>query len=128
MWLDGDNADFDAKRRAPRVGIELPVRCKHGQIRSTVILKDMNQYGARIEGLEELRIDEAIHLMLPGLQPKLAFVVWSRDRVSGLEFEHRLHDDVFQSLVSDFAIRHYREGHHPPKQQAAKPLPVRKAA
>ncbi|MCY1671303.1 PilZ domain-containing protein [Novosphingobium sp. SL115] len=122
MWRYSEDTEFEAKRRAPRVGIELPVRCKCGAARSTVILKDLNQYGARIEGLERLRIDEPIHLMLPGLQPKLAFVVWSRDRVSGLEFEHRLHDDVFQSLVSDFAIRHYREG-HPPKVP-----PIRHAA
>ena len=122
MWLDTESERFNAYRRAPRVGIELPVRCKHGAERSTVILKDLNPYGARIEGLVKLRIDEPLHLMLPGLQPKMAFVVWSRDRVSGLEFEQPLHDDIFQSLVSDFAIRHYREG-YPPKSP-----PVRHAA
>ncbi|MFN4136042.1 MAG: PilZ domain-containing protein [Novosphingobium sp.] len=121
MWQDAENPDFDAKRRAPRVGIELPVRCKRGAERSTVILKDLNPYGARIEGLEKLRIDEPLYLLLPGLQPKLAFVVWSRDRVSGLEFERRLHDEVFERLVSEFAIRHYREA-------GAARLPVRHAA
>lgn len=113
MWLDNEFDNPNADRRAPRVGIELPVRCKHGTERSTVILKDLNQYGARIEGLEKLRIDESIRLMLPGLRPKTAFVIWSTDRVSGLEFEQPLHDAVFESLVSDFAIRHYREGHSP---------------
>lgn len=122
MDFDRDSGDHDARRRAERVGIELPVRCKHGARRSTVMLKDLNPYGARIEGLEKLRIDEPIHLMLPGLKTKLAFVVWSRDRVSGLEFEHRLHDEVFEKLVSEFAIRHYREGHVP------KLAPVRFAA
>jgi PilZ domain len=122
MWLDTESDDFDAKRRAARVGIELPVRCKHGTERSTVILKDLNQYGARIEGLAKLRIDEPISLMLPGLQPKLAFVVWSRERVSGLEFERPLHDDVFESIVSEFAIKHYREA------AAPKTHPIRHAA
>lgn len=122
MWLENHADEHDAKRRAPRVGIELPVRCKRGATRSTVMLKDLNPYGARIEGLEKMRVDEPIYLMLPGLQPKLAFVVWSRDRVSGLEFEHRLHDDVFETLVSEFAIRHYREGNAP------KLAPVRHAA
>lgn len=122
MWLETGSDEYDAQRRASRVGIELPVRCKHGTKRSTVMLKDLNPYGARIEGLDKLRIDEPIYLMLPGLQPKLAFVVWSRDRVSGLEFEHRLHDAVFERLVSEFAIRHYREG-HPPKS-----APIRFAA
>lgn len=122
MWLETENAEFDAKRRAARVGIELPVRCKRGTERSTVILKDLNQYGARIEGLEKLRIDESIQLMLPSLQPKLAFVVWSRDRVSGLEFERPLHEEVFESLVSEFAIKHYRDAAN------AKAHPVRHAA
>ncbi|MCX7285454.1 MAG: PilZ domain-containing protein [Novosphingobium sp.] len=122
MWLDTDNADIDAKRRAARVGIELPVRCKYGTERTTVILKDLNQYGARIEGLAKLRIDEPIHLMLPGLQPKMAFVVWSRDKVSGLEFEKPLHHDVFENLVSEFAIKHYREA------ALGKPNPIRHAA
>ncbi|MFY8194240.1 PilZ domain-containing protein [Novosphingobium sp. B1] len=122
MWSDRESSDQDPKRRSTRVGIELPVRCKHGATRSTVILKDLNQYGAKIEGLEKLRIDEPIHLMLPGLKTKLAFVVWSRDRVSGLEFEHRLHDEVFERLVSEFAIRLYREANAP------KLAPVRYAA
>ncbi len=122
MWLEADIDKLNADRRAPRVGIELPVRCKHGTERSTVILKDLNQYGARIEGLENLRIDDTLRLMLPGLRPKMAFVVWSRDRVCGLEFEHPLHDAVFESLVSDFAIRHYRESYAP------KSTPMRRAA
>jgi hypothetical protein len=122
MWIDNQADDLATQRRAPRVGIELPVRCKRGATRSTVMLKDLNPYGARVEGLEKLRVDEPIYLMLPGLQPKLAFVVWSRDRVSGLEFEHRLHDEVFETLVSEFAIRHYREGHVP------KLAPIRHAA
>jgi hypothetical protein len=113
MWLDTEFDKLTAERRAPRVGIELPVRCKHGMERSTVILKDLNLYGARIEGLENLRIDDSIRLMLPGLRPKTAFVVWSRDRVAGLEFEHPLHSTVFETLVSEFAIRHYREGNTP---------------
>lgn len=83
MWLDTHSDQYEAQRRAIRVGIELPVRVKHGATRSTVILKDMNVYGARIEGLEKLRVGEPLYLMLPGLQPKLAFVVWSRDREIG---------------------------------------------
>lgn len=122
MWLDTESGPYDAKRRASRVGIELPVRCKRGTERTTVMLKDLNQYGARIEGLEKLRIDEPIHLMLPGLQPKLAFVVWSRDRVSGLEFERPLHEDVFDILVSEFAIKHYRDA------ATSRHYPIRHAA
>ena len=41
------------KRRAPRIGFELMVRCSHGPTRTTVMLKDMTRFGARIEGLAE---------------------------------------------------------------------------
>lgn len=93
-------------RRARRVGFELPVRCKHGLTRSTVMLKDMTTHGARIEGIPRQRIGESITLFLPELTPKLAFVVWSEDKTSGIEFQLPLHENVFANLVADFAIGH----------------------
>ncbi len=93
-------------RRAKRVGFELPVRCKLGLVRSTVMLKDLTTHGARIEGIPRQRIGESILLFLPGLAPKIAFVIWSEDKTSGLEFEHPLHENVFAALVADFAIGH----------------------
>ena len=103
--------EFDAgehfnHRRARRVGFELPVRCKHGLTRSTVMLKDMTTHGARIEGIPRQRIGDTVTLFLPELAPKLAFVVWSEDKTSGLEFEMPLHENVFANLVADFAIGH----------------------
>jgi hypothetical protein len=95
-------------RRAWRVGFELPVRCKHGLVRSTVMLKDMTTHGARIEGIPRQRIGEALTLFLPGLAPKTAFVVWSEPKTAGLEFELPLHQDVFATMVADFAIGHLR--------------------
>lgn len=125
MWIEQGSDSPAVKRRAERVGLELMVRCRRGVSRTTVMLKDLTPYGARIEGIEKLRIGEPITLMLPGLQPKLAFVMWSEPMASGLEFEHPLHEDVFASVVSDFAIGHYRKV----AQAAAAPhRPVRHAA
>lgn len=91
-------------RRAPRIGFELPVRCRRGVIRSTVMLRDMTTHGARIEGLEQLHLDEAITLLLPGLQAKEAYVAWSREKSAGLEFDRPLHPAVFEQLVADYAM------------------------
>ncbi|MFM9935253.1 MAG: PilZ domain-containing protein [Novosphingobium sp.] len=96
-------------RRARRVGFEIPVRCKHGLVRSTVMLKDLTTHGARIEGIPPQRIGESITLFLPGLAPKIAFVIWSHDKTSGLEFELPLHENVFATLVADFAIGHLQK-------------------
>ncbi|EGD57439.1 hypothetical protein Y88_3749 [Novosphingobium nitrogenifigens DSM 19370] len=92
------------RRRAPRVGFELPVRCKHGLVRSTVMLKDMTRFGARIEGVELPRLGEPITLLLPGQAARMAFVVWARGRTSGLEFGDPLHQQVFDDLIRDYAI------------------------
>jgi hypothetical protein len=93
-------------RRIRRVGFELPVRCKHGVTRSTVMLKDMTTHGARIEGIPRQRIGDTITLFLPELAPKLAIVAWSEDKTTGIEFEMPLHEKVFANLVADFAIGH----------------------
>ena len=101
-----DRVEHINGRRAKRIGFELPVRCKHGLVRSTVMLKDLTTHGARVEGIPKQRIGESILLFLPDLAPKTAFVVWSEEKSSGLEFEHPLHANVFATLVADFAIGH----------------------
>jgi hypothetical protein len=101
-----DEAGQIKPRRAKRIGFELPVRCKHGLVRSTVMLKDLTTHGARIEGIPKQRIGESILLFLPDLSPKTAFVVWSEEKTSGLEFELPLHENVFATLVADYAIGH----------------------
>jgi hypothetical protein len=109
MWIDTSGTKHSSDRRERRMGFELPVRCKHGLVRSTVMLKDLTTHGARIEGIPRQRIGESITLFLPGLAPKTAFVVWSEAKTSGLEFELALHADVFATLVADFAIGHLRK-------------------
>jgi hypothetical protein len=99
------NVDLIAtKRRAPRVGFELPVRCKHGLVRSTVMLKDMTRFGARIEGISDTALGEAITLLLPGQPARMAFVMWIQGKTSGLEFGDPLPEDTFDTLIRDYAI------------------------
>ena len=95
---------FGPKRRAPRVGFELPVRCKNGLSRTTVMLKDMTRFGARIEGINATEIGEAITLLLPGQSALTAFIVWIHGRTSGLEFAAPLLPETFDTLISDYAI------------------------
>ncbi|WP_421854715.1 PilZ domain-containing protein [Novosphingobium sp.] len=113
-------------RRTRRVGFELPVRCKHGVTRSTVMLKDMTTHGARIEGIPRHRIGDTVTLFLPELAPKLAVVIWSEDKTSGLEFELPLHENIFANLVADFAIGHLQrlEMARPLTDNAAKAEPA----
>ena len=119
MEIEETESAFVSKRRERRVGFELPVRCKHGMVRSTVMLKDLTAHGALISGLEKQRIGEAVTLFLPSLAPKTAFVVWSEPMTSGLEFEWALHEDVFAALVADYAIGHLQKAESRPVRHAA---------
>ena len=95
---------FATKRRAPRVGFELLVRCKQGLVRSTVMLKDMTRFGARVEGLDKPHEGEAISLMLPDQPPRMAFVMWTRGGAAGLEFGDPLPGDAFDAIIRDYAV------------------------
>lgn len=126
MFEDLGGTENINHRRARRVGFELPVRCKHGVTRSTVMLKDMTTHGACIQGIPRQRIGDTVILFLPQLAPKLAFVVWSQDKTSGVEFELPLHENVFADLVADFAIGHLQrlETGRPEVDAAAKHGPA----
>jgi hypothetical protein len=95
---------FTQKRRAARIGFELLARCKRGAARSTVMLKDMTRFGARIEGLMNPELGEAISLILPGEPPRLAFVMWTRGGAAGLEFGDPLPAASFDAMIRDYAI------------------------
>ena len=104
-------------RRAERVAFDLMVKYRLWGFRGTIILKDMTPFGARIEGLADLRLGDSVTLLLPGLQPKDATVMWSEGSVAGIEFDHPLHGEVFQALVRDYArSRHTFEA--PPANSA----------
>ena len=95
---------FGGKRRAPRIGFELMVRCSHRSTRSTVLLKDMTRYGARIEGIARPRLGEAVTLMLPGVPARMAFVMWTQGSSAGLEFGDPIEQGAFEAIIRDFAI------------------------
>lgn len=112
---------FAGQRRAPRIGFELMVRCSRGATRSTVLLKDMTCYGARIDGLVAPEVGEAVMLMLPGMPARMAFVMWADGAAAGLEFGDPIDEGAFAELICDFAIG------LPPVLPAA-PAPIRAAA
>ncbi|WP_226016997.1 PilZ domain-containing protein [Novosphingobium sp. FKTRR1] len=108
----------DGARRAPRVGVELPVRGKAGLMRSTFLLTDLTPQGARIGGIGIQRVGEPITLLLPGAaRPTIAFVIWANPSTAGLEFLDPLDEELFASLVADYAI-----GQAPLLRQEAAPV------
>lgn len=91
-------------RRAPREHVEMLARFRRTISSSTVMLKDLTPYGARIEGVEGLEPDEAVRLALPGQRPALAFVAWSNAHCAGLEFAEPLDLYVYGDLVRRYAL------------------------
>jgi hypothetical protein len=90
-------------RRAERVAFDMMVKYRLWGFRGTTMLKDMTPYGARIEGIGDIRLGDEITILLPELQPKNATVVWADGSSAGVEFDHPLHGEVFKSLVKDYA-------------------------
>ncbi len=90
-------------RRSERIAFDLMVKYRLWGFRGTIMLKDMTPFGARVEGLSDVRMGDAITLLLPGLQPKLSTVVWQDGSSAGVEFDHPLHGAVFKELVRDYA-------------------------
>ena len=103
MTIDSMDRDAMLARRAERVAFDLMVRYRLWGFRGTTMLKDMTPYGARIEGLTDIRMGDEITLLLPGLQPKTATIVWVDGQAAGMEFDNPLHNEVFRQLVKDHA-------------------------
>ncbi|MAC58319.1 MAG: hypothetical protein CMH85_08585 [Novosphingobium sp.] len=91
-------------RRHQRAEVEMMARFRRGVVSSTVMLKDLTRFGARIEGVGQLETDEAVSLALPGCRPALAFVAWANDHCAGLEFADPLEHTVFVNLVACYGL------------------------
>jgi hypothetical protein len=91
-------------RRENREDVEMLAKFRRDLVSSTVILKDLTRFGARIEGVGRLDPDEAVSLALPGCRPAMAFVAWANDHCAGLEFAEPLAGDVFSDLVARFGL------------------------
>ena len=107
-------------RRVERVAFDMMVKYRLWGFRGTTMLKDMTPFGARIEGIGDIRMGDEITLLLPELQPKNATIVWSEGSSAGIEFDHPLHGEVFKTLIKDYARSR-------PTYEPAK-LPLRVAA
>lgn len=91
-------------RREIRQQVEMLARFRHGVSTVTVMLKDLTRHGAKLEGVANLKKDEAVDLALPGMKPKLSFVAWANDHCAGLEFAEPLPVEDFDALVRSHGL------------------------
>lgn len=94
----------DIDRRHSRAQVEMLARFRRGVISTTVVLKDLTPFGAKVEGIGPLEADEVVTLTLPECRPTLAFVAWANDHGAGLEFVQPLGDALFAELVSQYGL------------------------
>ena len=101
--------DLSAReRRQQREQVEMMAKFRRNVASSTVMLKDLTRFGARIEGIGQLERDEAVSLALPGCRPSMAFVAWANDHCAGLEFAEPLESAVFTDLVAQYGLGRQR--------------------
>ncbi|MCJ2183671.1 hypothetical protein MTR62_13365 [Novosphingobium sp. 1949] len=91
-------------RREPREHVEMLAKFRRTVTSTTVMLKDLTRFGARIEGIEGLQTDEAVSLTLPGRRPGMAFVAWANAHCAGLEFADPLSDEDYAQLVAQYGL------------------------
>lgn len=92
------------ERREQREEVQMMAKFRRDVTSSTVMLKDLTRFGARIEGVGPLERDEAVSLALPGCRPSMAFVAWANEHCAGLEFAEPLEDSVFAELVAQYGL------------------------
>lgn len=115
-----------SERRHARAHVEMIARFRRDIASSSVMLKDLTRFGARIEGVGLLEPDEAVSLALPGCRPSMAFVCWANDHCAGLEFAQPLDTTVFTELVARYGLGQVVLGHVGPGQVATSPAQGRR--
>lgn len=102
--FDPDADPSARERREQREQVEMMAKFRRDIASSTVLLKDLTRFGARIEGVGPLERDEAVSLALPGCRPSMAFVAWANEHCAGLEFAEPLENAVFAHLVAEYGL------------------------
>lgn len=97
-------ADAVGTRLHRRASVEMMARFRRDIASSTVMLKDLTPFGARVEGVGALEVDEVVTLSLPGCRPSLAFVAWANAHCAGLEFVEPLAGPLFVELVARYGL------------------------
>lgn len=96
--------DTTRERCQEREQVEMMAKFRRDVASSTVMLKDLTRFGARVEGVGLLERDEAVSLALPGCRPSMAFVAWANEHCAGLEFAEPLENAVFAHLVAEYGL------------------------
>ena len=103
-YLEPEFGSPPIHRREPREQVEMLAKFRRDFVSSTVLLKDLTRFGAKVEGIGRLSADEAVSLALPGCRPAMAFVAWANEHSAGLEFADPLDSQIFSDLVARFGL------------------------
>ncbi|HKR91379.1 hypothetical protein [Novosphingobium sp.] len=104
MAMFDPSASLPRDRQHERAEVEMMAKFRRDLVSTTVLLKDLTRFGARIEGVGQLELDEAVSLALPGCRPSMAFVAWANEHCAGLEFAEPLENSVFADLVARYGL------------------------
>ncbi|MDE2406085.1 MAG: PilZ domain-containing protein [Sphingomonadales bacterium] len=103
MWASSEFSKVVTRRGESRVAWDLPIRYRQGSKRVSLLLQNLTQRGARVEGLGGMQVGDMAMVQLPTLAPKAARIVWTRGDAAGIAFERPLHPSIFNTIVNDFA-------------------------
>ncbi len=87
-------------RKGARVGLAAEVFLRRsGQNNYRVNVRDVSEYGCKVEFVERPTLDETVWVRFEGLEALEALVCWIDGSAAGLEFQRPMHPAVFKVLL-----------------------------
>lgn len=88
-------------RKAKRLPVEFNARLnQQGAAVVSVHILDLSTHGFRVDTHLDLSLGKPVWLRLPGLEPALAYVIWTDGYLVGCAFDRPLHPTILDLVVS----------------------------
>lgn len=97
---DGAETGREGRRRSKRRVGSIDVQFGQQGRRYKVRLLDLSRHGVRLSVAHSLRTSDICWISLPGLQPMPAKITRSEGFEIGCEFDHPLHEAIFDHLLT----------------------------
>lgn len=86
--------------RAP-VAIDAELR-RTGRTAFKIKITDLSRTGCRCDTLSKTHEEEKVMIALPGLAPIPGYIRWANNRGFGLEWEHAMHEAVYEHICTQY--------------------------
>jgi len=99
------NEEGQFRKRPVRLKVSVPALVVAGRSAFNVVLRDISQQGARVEGDAQVAVDQTVRLEIHGAANIVAKVRWRRGGAIGLVFEQTFRLNELAHVVTGLQVR-----------------------